>query len=258
MNIAVEAVRAAARRVERFDRHRGDLRVRAKKPGDLVTSADLAAEEAVFAVLREHYPEAGILSEEAGQDGGVDDCWVLDPIDGTTNFVHGFPGYAVALAWCSGGRVRLGAIFDVARNDLYLAEHGRGAYCNDRRLRVAKTAGLADALLGATGGIRPEDWPLLAEASRRSCGCRRLGAGVLDFAMVARGALDACFGHGMHYWDYAAGMLLVQEAGGVFYPDISSEANEAPPFGHRLGMCLYGCPAVADELLAVARSSPAR
>lgn len=253
MNVAVEAVREAARKVERFDRQRGDLRVRAKGPGDLVTSADFASEKAVIEVLRRGYPKAGILSEEAGQDGGQDDCWVLDPVDGTTNFVHGFPNYVVSLAWCRRGRPDLGVIYDIGRNDLYRAERGGGAYCNDRRLRVSRTEVLADALIGITGGVRSEDWPLVAAAARSSSGVRRLGSGALDFALAAAGSLDACFGHGMHYWDCAAGMLLVEEAGGVFHADASGGASAQVPFGSRLGMCFYGGHAAVDAVLRLAR-----
>lgn len=252
MNVAVEAVRAAGREIRRFDVHRGMLKVDEKGPGDLVTNADLAAEAAALEVIAESYPKDGVLSEERGASGNQDSCWVLDPIDGTTNFVHGVPGYSVSLAWCRDGQPRVGAVLDVCRDDLYVAESGRGAYCDDRRIRVSRTRRLADALVGSCGrpGTRDWRWAFLAEASRKSSGFRRIGSAALDFALTARGAIDACLGGNLHYWDCAAGMLLVREAGGKFTNNLEGDADL--PFGEKTELCLFGSERIVGALARMA------
>ena len=252
MDFAIEAIRAAARQVRKFDLHRGMVKVIEKAPGDLVTTADLAAETVVLDMLAEHYPDEGILSEERGSSGDKTSCWVLDPIDGTTNFVHGFPEYAVSLAWCWDGEPQLGVIYDVCRDELYIAEKGKGALCNERRIRVSKTRRLDDALIASTGraGTDSWRWSFLAEVSRQSAGFRRIGSATLDLALTARGALDATFGANLQYWDYAAGAVILREAGGTFFSDL--DGNMEVDFGAQLGLCLYGSPRVTGALRRLA------
>lgn len=251
--MAIDAVRAAGRVITKFDMQRGMLKVEEKSPGDLVTNADIAAEAAALDVIASMYPSDGVLSEERGSSGTMDSCWVLDPIDGTTNFVHGLPEFAVSLAWCQDGEPKVGVIYDVRRDDLYFAEKGRGAYCDQRRMRVSKASRLADALIGSTGrpGTRDWRWRFLAEASRKSSGFRRLGSSTLDFAMTAAGALDASFGGNLNYWDCAAGVLLVQEAGGMFLCDLE-EDDRSLAFGERVNLCLYGTPRIVGALRRMA------
>ena len=252
MNVAVEAVFAAAREVRRFDTHRGMLKIEEKAPGDLVTNADLASERAAIEVLQERFPNDGVLSEECGSFGPMDSCWVLDPIDGTTNFVHALPEFAISLAWCQDGDSKIGVILDVRRDELYVAEKGRGAYCEQRRMRVSKTRRFADALIASTGSAGTSDWrwKFLAEASRKSSGIRRIGSGTLDFALTARGCLDASFGANLSYWDCAAGALMVREAGGVFFSDLEGGSEMA--FGEKVGLCLYGSRHVVGTLRRMA------
>lgn len=251
LQFAVEAVRAAGRLIRKFDMHRGDLRVEYKGPGNPVTNADLAAESMVLERIADAYPGDGVLSEESGASGNQDSCWVLDPIDGTTNFIHGVPGYAVSLAWCREGTPCVGVIYDVVRDALYTAESGRGSLCDDRRIRVSTTRRLEGALLGSTGsaGTQGWRWQLLANVSKRSAGFRRLGAGTLDFAMAAQGSLDACFGANLHYWDYAAGSLILREAGGQF---VDLEGKAEVQFGTRLGFCIFGCPRIVGNIRRLA------
>ena len=252
MNVALEAVDAAAKVIRRFDRHRGSLKVDEKAPGDFVTNADLASEEAVIDVLSKRYPEDGVLSEERGAHGPDDSCWVLDPIDGTTNFVQGLPYFAVSLAWCKDGEPVVGVICDLGRDETYTAERGNGARCEGRRVRVSGNRRFSTALLGSTGkpGTRSWRWGFLGEASRRTSGFRRLGAVTLDFVHAARGNLDAAFGAGLHYWDYAAGSLILREAGGAFFNGLSAETEVA--FGSRLGDCVFGTPRIAGTLRRMA------
>lgn len=257
LEFAVEAVRTASRRILRFDAHRGDLKISYKSGNDMVTSADLAAESAVLRMIAEDYPEDGVLSEEAGASGDQSSCWVLDPIDGTTNFVHNLPDYAVSLAWCRDGEPEVGVVYDICRNDIYTAEKGRGAFCNQRRIRVSQTKGMRDALLCSTGspGTRGWPWRMLAEASNGSSGFRRSGSATIDFVHAARGALDGCIGSNLSYWDYAAGSLILAEAGGAF-SDL--EGNGRVEFGAKLGFSIFGNPRIVASLRRLARSiSPA-
>ena len=204
--------------IRSWNRKRSRLEVRSKKPGDLVTSADLAAERAVIDVIGRAYPKEGMLSEESGLRGNPESCWVLDPLDGTTNFVHDLPDYCLALAYCRGGEPIVGVIYDIARDELYAAEKGRGARCNGASIKVSGRSRMSEALLAVAGssGAGSDYWRALGEVSRVSSGMRRSGSAALDMAWVARGSIDVAFCRGLKYWDYAAGAVLVSEAGGRF------------------------------------------
>ncbi len=217
--VAVEAARVAGG-LQR-ERFRTAIAVRRKGAVDLVTEVDLACEEAIRGVLARLAPGTAVLGEEgaAGEAQAGTDRWIVDPLDGTTNYAHGFPVFCVSIAWEEGGAVRLGAIYDPLRDELFTAEQGRGAHCNDERVRTSGTAGLGDALL-ATGfpydrRSHPRNYGEFRELTQRTHGVRRGGSAALDLAYVACGRLDGFWEPGLQPWDLAAGCLLVAEAGGA-------------------------------------------
>jgi myo-inositol-1(or 4)-monophosphatase len=186
---------------------------------DLVTEADRASERLVVERLRSQYPGHSIVGEETGSyEGASEYRWYVDPLDGTTNFAHGFPVYNVTLGLARGGEMICGVIFDPERREMFAAERGAGAFLNHRRIRVSRTARLADALV-ATGfpsrkrhlSVNVHFYYQLAMATH---GVRRAGSAALDLAYVSCGRLDAFWEFSLNPWDMAAGMLLVSEAGG--------------------------------------------
>ncbi len=211
-----------------------------KSPGDLVTSADFASERAVLAVLERAYPQDGVLSEESEAHGNPDSCWVLDPLDGTTNFVHNQPDYCLALAYCRDGTPEIGVIYDICRDDIYTAERGRGARCNGNTIRISPRSKLAEALVAMAGssGAGSRYWEAVGDAVKRTAGMRRTGSAALDLALVARGSIDAAVCRGLQYWDYAAGAVLIAEAGGQFSPLADEKAK--PQFGRRVADFVCG------------------
>ena len=221
LNIAVRAARRAGSIINRASLDGGGLKVRAKQARDFVTQVDEAAEQAILDVVRKAYPEHGFLAEESGRSAqGAETVWIIDPLDGTTNFIHGFPQYCVSIAVEHRGALAHAVVYDPGRNELFTASKGRGAFLNDRRIRVSKCARLDEALVG-TGFPFKELTRLelyskqLNNMMRVASGVRRAGAAALDFAYVACGRLDAFWEMGLAPWDMAAGALLVQEAGGL-------------------------------------------
>ena len=239
-NTALDAARAGARAIRAWDRKRTRMDIRSKRPGDLVTSADLAAERAVMDLIAGVYPRDGMLSEESGMRGDRESCWVLDPLDGTTNFVHDLPDYCLSLAYCRGGEPIIGVVYDIARDELYAAERGRGARCNSSSIKASGRSRMAEALLAASGssGAGGDYWRSLGKATRAAAGMRRSGSSALDLAWVARGSIDVAFCRGLKYWDYAAGAVLVSEAGGRFVS--ASGGRFRPEFGKPTGDFLCG------------------
>ena len=221
LNIAVRAARRAGSIINRASLDGGGLKVRAKQARDFVTQVDEAAEQAILDVVRRAYPEHGFLAEESGRSAqGAETVWIIDPLDGTTNFIHGFPQYCVSIAVEHRGALAHAVVYDPGRNELFTASKGRGAFLNDRRIRVSKCARLDDALVGT--GFPFKELTRLDLYSRQlntvmqaASGVRRAGAAALDFAYVACGRLDAFWEMGLAPWDMAAGALLVQEAGGL-------------------------------------------
>jgi myo-inositol-1(or 4)-monophosphatase len=229
LNIAVKAARRAGSIINRAALDRTQLEIRAKQANDFVTQVDRAAETAIIDILRQAYPDHAILGEESGAIDGknpggstskAEYRWIIDPLDGTTNFIHGFPQYCVSIALQHRGAIEHGVIYDPAKNELYTASKGRGAFLDDRRIRVSKCANLKDALVG-TGFPFKELSRLdfyckqLKEMMKTSSGVRRAGAAALDLAYVAAGRLDAFWELGIAPWDMAAGALMIQEAGGM-------------------------------------------
>ena len=187
---------------------------------DLVTRIDLACEAAIHAVLSAEAPDIPVLAEESGGARAADTRWIVDPLDGTTNFVHGFPAYAVSIGLQIDGELQAGCVYDPLRDHLYTATRGGGAYCNGERLQVSKTSTLADALL-LTGfpydrQQRAAEYLGIVQSFMERCrGIRRAGAAALDFAHIAAGRADGFWEFGLSPWDVAAGTLLVIEAGGM-------------------------------------------
>jgi myo-inositol-1(or 4)-monophosphatase len=223
LNIAIKAARSAGAIINRASLDLDLLKVNTKAPNDFVTEVDHAAEATIIDTLLGAYPGHGILAEESGRARGARDSdyvWIIDPLDGTTNFIHGFPVYAVSIALAFKGQVQQAVVYDPARNDLYFASKGRGAFLNDKRLRVSKRIRMADCLIGTGFPFRKGDdlahYLRILETVMKSCaGVRRPGAAALDLCYVAAGWYDAFFETGLSPWDVAAGSLMVTEAGGL-------------------------------------------
>ncbi len=233
INTAVKAARRAASIINRASFELDQVRVARKGPNDFVTEVDQAAEQAIVDVLRSAYPDHAILAEESGASANLHDenenVWIIDPLDGTTNFIHGFPQYAVSIALQQRGQITQAVIYDPTRNELFTASKGAGAFLNDKRIRVTKRDKLADALIGT--GFPYTDLSALEEYTKmfrvmteKSAGLRRPGAASLDLAYVAAGRLDGFFEKNLKPWDMAAGALLVSEAGGIV-ANFSGEAD---------------------------------
>ena len=223
LNIAIKAARSAGAIINRAALDLEVLKVGSKGPNDYVSEVDRAAEDIIIRTLLEAYPGHGILAEESGREHGARDSeyvWIIDPLDGTTNFLHGFPVYAVSIALAHRGQVQQAVVYDPTRNDLFFASKGRGAFLNDRRLRVSKRTRLGDALIGTGFPFRKGDnfkrYVKMFEEVMQSCaGLRRPGAAALDLCYVAAGYYDGFFETGLQPWDAAAGSLMITEAGGL-------------------------------------------
>ena len=222
--IAVRAARRAGAIINRAARDVDLLAVSRKRHNDFVTEVDRAAEQAVIEILHRAYPDHAILAEESGATpghaGDSEYTWIIDPLDGTTNFIHGFPQYAVSIGLRHKGVLVQGVVYDPVKNELFTATRGRGAYLNERRIRVSKRAQLDEALIGTGFPFRElerldEYLGMFREITARTAGVRRAGAAALDIAYVAAGRLDGFWEMGLSPWDMAAAALMVQEAGGL-------------------------------------------
>jgi myo-inositol-1(or 4)-monophosphatase len=218
----IAAARKAARALARDFGEVENLQVSRKGPSDFVTAADIKAEKTIFEELSKARPGYSFLMEERGAVEGSDKThrWIIDPLDGTTNLLHGLPHFAVSIALEREGLLVAGVVYNVVRDELFWAEKGAGAYLNDRRLRVANRNDLRDALFatGAPWNGRPGHDVFLKEMERiiaKTAGVRRLGSAALDLAYVAAGRFDGFWERGLSPWDVAAGAVLVREAGGV-------------------------------------------
>ena len=223
LNVAIKAARLAGAIINRAALDIERVQVTAKSHNDYVTEIDQAAENIIIETLLEAYPGHGILAEESGREHGAQDSdyvWIIDPLDGTTNFIHGFPVYAVSIALAYRGQVQQAVVFDPTRNDLFFASKGRGAFLNDRRLRVSKRTRLLESLVGTGFPFRKGDnfkryMKMFEEISTACAGLRRPGAAALDLCYVAAGWYDGFFETGLQPWDCAAGSLIITEAGGL-------------------------------------------
>ena len=221
VNIAVRAARAAGdiivRNMDRIDR----LKIVSKKTNDFVTEVDQKAEAAIIDVLQQAYPEYGILAEESGtQKDDAEFQWIIDPLDGTTNFLHGFPQFAVSIALKHKNRLETGVIYDPVTQELFTAARGEGAQLNGKKIRVSGHKGIEGALLGTGFPYHDQSYldtyletmkTLMAPAA----GIRRPGSAALDLAWLAAGRIDGFWEFNLNAWDIAAGILIVREAGGI-------------------------------------------
>lgn len=221
LNIAVSAARAAGdiiiRHIEQLDR----LKVTAKSHNEFFSEVDIKAEQAIISTIHKAYPDHSILAEESGVQEGSSECtWIIDPLDGTTNFLHGFPFFSVSIAVKIKNRIEHGVIFDPLRHECFVASRGRGARLNDRRIRVSKQTLLSASLVG-TGypfrdmSITQRYLPTFEALLGKCAGIRRAGSAALDLAYLASGRLDGFWEFGLRPWDVAAGSLIVTEAGGL-------------------------------------------
>jgi len=248
LNIAIRAARSAGNIIIRSLQHVDHLEVTTKGRNDFVTDVDRLAEQEIINAIHKAYPDHAVLAEESGQQGDNETVWVIDPLDGTTNFLHGFPHYCVSIAVMVRGKIEHGVIYDPLRDEMFTATRGAGAQLNDRRLRVAKRKELTNALL-ATGFPFKYHQHLdsyLATFNAvfsQVADVRRAGSAALDLAYVAAGRLDGYWEIGLEKWDLAAGVLLIEEAGGV----VSDFAGNDDYFEH--GNLVVGNLAIQKQIL---------
>lgn len=226
LNIALRAARSAGELIVRSMDRMDSLSVNEKDSKDYVTQVDRAAEKVIVQAILKAYPDHGILGEEggsiAGQGEGSEYQWIIDPLDGTTNFIHGVPHFAVSIACKYRGRLEHAVVYDPVLDEEFVASRGRGAMLNDRRIRVTKRAGLGHAVLATGFPFRSGQMEhidnylgMFRTLAEQSAGIRRAGAASLDLAYVAAGRYDGFWEYGLSEWDMAAGALLIQEAGGL-------------------------------------------
>jgi myo-inositol-1(or 4)-monophosphatase len=253
INVAVKAARAAGAIINRAALDVESVRVSQKQVNDFVTEVDQAAEVAIIETLLAAYPGHGIWAEESGRTHGAQDSdyvWIIDPLDGTTNFIHGLPVYCVSIGLAVKGKVEQAVIYDPTRNDLFTATRGRGAFLNDRRIRVSKRVRLQECLISTGFPFRQGDdfntyLRMMGDVMQRTAGLRRPGAAALDLAYVAAGFTDGFFETGLQPWDVAAGSLLVTEAGGL----VGNFTGEADFLEQK--ECLAGTPRIYGQLVAL-------
>jgi myo-inositol-1(or 4)-monophosphatase len=228
-NIAVRAARQAGSILLRNFDHVDSLKVAQKSRNDFVSDVDKAAEDAIIRVIRQAYPDHAILAEESGAHDGNDFLWIIDPLDGTTNYLHGFPQFAISIALMHRGVLESAVVYDPLANELYTADKGSGAFLNERRIRASGTRGLTGALIGTGIPFRDQRYidqylAMMKDMVKDTAGIRRPGSAALDFAYLAAGRIDGFWELGLSKWDFAAGALLVKEAGGIV-TDLSGGEN---------------------------------
>jgi myo-inositol-1(or 4)-monophosphatase len=249
LNTAVKAARRAGDIIVRGLNRLDTMESTAKGHNDFVTSIDHAAEGAIIDTLRNAYPSHGYLAEESGAiKGDADIVWIIDPLDGTTNYMHGYPQFAVSVACQVEGKMEHGVIYDPMRQELYTASRGDGAYLDNRRLRVSNRRSLEGALIG-TGYPYRDNLHLLdpylamfKAVTQKAAGLRRPGSASLDLAYVAAGRIDGFWEFGLRAWDTAAGTLMIREAGGLIATLDGAEYKQN-------GNIVAGSPRVFNELL---------
>lgn len=250
LNIAVRAARAAGNQILRYVDRLDTVSVSVKQRNDFVSEVDQLAEQEIIRVLRKSYPDHAILAEESGAQGSNDEyTWIIDPLDGTTNFLHGFPQFAVSIGLTRRGQLEQGVIYDPLRNELFTATRGAGAHMNDRRLRIIRKDGLEGALIGTGFPFREVRYleaylAMFRDLIPPTAGIRRAGAAALDLAYVAAGRLDGFWEIGLKPWDMAAGVLMIQEAGGSVSDFGGGKAHM------ETGNIVCGAPKVHAQLLS--------
>lgn len=251
LNVATKAAREAGKIINRASQDVGALKIQTKDYNDFVSEVDRSAEEAIINILKEAYPTHGFYGEESGKTNvDAESIWIIDPLDGTTNFLHNFPCYCVSIALQERGVLTQAVIYDPVHNDLFTATKGRGAFLNDKRIRVTNRSKLQDSLIST--GFPFKDFSYLdtyaeifKDMAKKTAGLRRPGSAALDLAYVAAGYTDGFFEINLSPWDIAAGALLVQEAGGIVG---DFEGNES---WLRTGNIVAGNPKVFGQMLQV-------
>lgn len=217
LNIAISAARQAGDIIIRYMDQVSHLKITAKHSNDYFSEVDIKAEQTIIQTIHKAYPAHGILAEESGfYEGDGETVWIIDPLDGTSNYLHGFPFFAVSIAVKIKGRIEHGVIYDPLRHECFAASRGRGARLNDKKIRVSKQTQLNDAVLGSGVPVRDSAlaqkyWSVFQALYGRCAGIRRTGSAALDLAYVASGRLDGLLKFGLSAWDIAAGALLVQK-----------------------------------------------
>jgi myo-inositol-1(or 4)-monophosphatase len=248
LNIAVRAARAAGEVIIRSLNRLDSLTITSKGRNDFVSEVDHAAEAEIIKLIRKNYPNHGFLAEESGRSGDSDTLWIIDPLDGTTNFLHGFPTFAVSIACQIKGRLEHGVVYDPISQEIFSASRGAGAHLDNRRIRVSKQRGLEGALIGTGFPYRSNTkyldtyLAMLRAVMEATAGVRRPGSAALDLAYVAAGRTDGFWEIGLSPWDTAAGTLLIQEAGGRIGTLTGGEYTQG-------GNVLAGSPKVYAALL---------
>ena len=257
LNIAVRAARRAGELIVRSLNRVDSSQVSAKGRNDFVSEVDRAAEREIMASIRRSYPQHAFLAEESGQSGEGETVWIVDPLDGTTNFLHGFPVFAVSIACQHKGRLEHAVVYDPMRQELFTASRGAGAHLDNRRIRVSRQRTLDGALVATGFPYRANTrfidcyLSMLRTVMLSTAGIRRPGAAALDLAYVAAGRVDAFWEIGLNAWDTAAGTLLIQEAGGRIGTLVGGEYRQG-------GNVVAGTPKVYGALLeALAPHVPA-
>ena len=260
ITVMINAARKASRAIRRDFGEVESLQVSQKGPANFVTRSDQRAEQTIREELLKARPQWSFLMEESGRIDGVDTghCWIVDPIDGTTNFIHGIPHFAISIALRRADEIIAGIIYNPITDELFAAERGRGAYLNDRRMRVAARRDMHDAVIA--GGIphfgRGDHVQFRRELARvqaRAAGIRQFGAAALDLAFVAAGRFDGYWERGLKAWDIAAGIVIVREAGGM-----AGDIDGAPDVlatGDIMAANSELYPRIAQELAAARRPS---
>lgn len=257
LNIAVRAARAAGKiLVKQFDQGQ-PIDATAKGPNDWVSEMDKAAEKAIIDTIRKSYPDHGIIAEESGQQQGADNDfqWVIDPLDGTTNYLRGIPHFCISIALLHKGSVQQGVVYDPVREELFTASRGAGAQLNGRRLRIDPKVELKGALLATGFPFKakyklPEYQHMFNNLFEHCADMRRAGAAALDLAYVAAGRFDGFFEMGLKPWDMLAGELMIREAGGIV-SDLEGGHNYV-----QTGNVAAGAPKVLKQMLPLLRKKP--
>ena len=258
MNVMIKAAEKAARSLLRDFGEVEQLQVSKKGPGDFVSAADKRAEEIIYEDLLKARPDYGFIMEESGEVKGnnSDFKWIIDPLDGTTNFLHGVPHWCISIALEEKGEIIAGLIFDPIKDDSFRAEKGSGAFVKNKRLRVSSRTVLEESLIttGAPKRARESHAQFIAEyeaVQDKIPGLRRFGAAALDLAYVAAGRFEGFWERDLHSWDIAAGCIIVKEAGGII-TDIDGRGNPV----HR-GSVIAGNPTIHEDLRTLIRNANA-
>ncbi|HHZ69504.1 MAG TPA: inositol monophosphatase [Methylococcaceae bacterium] len=220
LNIATRAARSAGELILRSTDNIGALKVPQKSKNGFASEIDKSAEREIIRIINSAYPDHSIIAEESGHHPGNDYVWIIDPLDGTTNFLHGFPQYSISIALTHKGKITQGVIFDPLKDELFCASRGAGALLNDRKIRVSQQTHLQGSLLGTGFPVKPLQYldvylEMFKALHTNSAGIRRTGSAALDLAYLAAGRLDGFWEIGLRPWNMAAGVLLIQEAGGI-------------------------------------------